>query len=114
MDHETKSKASVKTARPANILTNGVFNGEFDKKYFSKFKKPLVGIPNLIDHQNKSYDWFLKEGIGEVFKEFSPIKDYTNKKFELYFTGFEVSAPKQTSSKQRMEKFLTKDNSKQK
>jgi len=94
MDHETKSKASVKTARPANILTNGVFNGEFDKNYFSKFKKPLVGIPNLIDHQNKSYDWFLKEGIGEVFKEFSPIKDYTNKKFELYFTGFEVSAPK--------------------
>ncbi len=91
---DTKTKMPLKTARPANILTEGVFSGEFEKKHFSKFKKPLVEIPNLIDHQMKSFQWFLKDGIAEVFKEFSPIKDYTNKKFELYFSSFEVGAPK--------------------
>ena len=69
--------------RPANVLTSGVYGGKFEKKHFSKFKKPLIDIPNLVDHQVKSYQWLLKEGIGEVLKEFSPIKDYADKKFEL-------------------------------
>jgi DNA-directed RNA polymerase subunit beta len=80
--------------KPANVLTDGVTGGKLEKKYFAKFKKPLIDIPNLVDHQVKSYQWFLKEGIAEVFKEFSPIKDYADKKFEISFTGFEVGAPK--------------------
>ena len=80
--------------KPANILTEGVTGGELKKKYFSKYKKPLIDTPNLVDHQMKSYKWLLKEGIAEVFKEFSPIKDYADKKFELSFTGFEVGEPK--------------------
>ncbi len=80
--------------KPANVLTPGVLGGKLTKKYFSKYKKPLIDTPNLVDHQMKSYKWLLKEGIAEVFKEFSPIKDYADKKFELSFTGFEVSEPK--------------------
>jgi len=80
--------------KPANILTAGVLGGELKKKYFSKYKKPLIDTPNLVDHQMKSYTWLLKEGIGDVFKEFSPIKDYADKKFELSFTGFEVGEAK--------------------
>ncbi len=80
--------------KPANILADGVLGGELKKKYFSKYKKPLIDMPNLVDHQMKSYKWLLKEGIGEIFKEFSPIKDYADKKFELSFTGFEVSPAK--------------------
>ncbi|MFA5764248.1 MAG: DNA-directed RNA polymerase subunit beta [Candidatus Paceibacterota bacterium] len=80
--------------KPANVLVDGVLGGGLQKKYFSKFKEPLIDIPNLVDHQTKSFQWFLKEGIGEVFKEFSPIKDYADKKFELSFSGFEVGAPK--------------------
>jgi DNA-directed RNA polymerase subunit beta len=80
--------------KPANILTEGVLGGELKKKYFSKYKKPLIDTPNLVDHQMKSYKWLLKDGIADVFKEFSPIKDYADKKFELSFTGFEVSEPK--------------------
>ena len=80
--------------KPANVLTAGVLGGELKKKYFSKYKKPLIDTPNLVDHQMKSYQWLLKEGIAEVFKEFSPIKDYADKKFELSFTGFEVSEAK--------------------
>jgi DNA-directed RNA polymerase subunit beta len=79
--------------KPANILTSGATGGELKKKYFSKYKKPLIETPNLVDHQMKSYNWLIREGIGDIFKEFSPIKDYADKKFELSFTGFEVGKP---------------------
>ena len=80
--------------KPANVLTDGVLGGKFEKKYFKKYKKPLIDTPNLVDHQMKSYKWLLKDGIAEVFKEFSPIKDYADKKFELSFSSFEVGEPK--------------------
>ena len=54
------------------------------KKYFSKYKKPLVPFPNLIEAQLKSFQWMIEKGIGEVFKEFSPISDYSGKKFLLW------------------------------
>jgi len=44
--------------------------------------------------QKDSFKWLLAEGIGEVFKEFSPIQDYSEKKFALEFTGFEIEKPK--------------------
>src|SRR3989338_5757772 len=64
------------------------------KKYFSKYKKPLIEFPNLIEAQNKSFKWLVEKGIGEVFKEFSPISDYSTKKFQLEFTSFSLSEPK--------------------
>ena len=36
-----------------------------------------VEIPNLIKVQKDSYEWFVKEGLGEVLKDISPIIDYT-------------------------------------
>ena len=80
--------------KSANILTAGVMGGDLKKKYFSKYKKPLIDTPNLVNHQMKSYEWLLKEGIGDILKEFSPIKDYADKKFELSFTGFEIGEAK--------------------
>lgn len=64
------------------------------KKYFGKFKKPLAPLPDLVEAQIKSFDWLLKDGLKEVFAEFSSIKDYSEKKFELDFTGFELTPPK--------------------
>ncbi|MBQ3578170.1 MAG: DNA-directed RNA polymerase subunit beta [Firmicutes bacterium] len=40
--------------------------------------KPLLRMPNLIDIQRKSYDWFMKEGLTEVFEDISPIRDYAD------------------------------------
>lgn len=51
-------------------------------------------MPNLVESQVASFDWLIKTGIEEVLKEFSPISDYAEKKFELSFTHFELSAPK--------------------
>ena len=65
-----------------------------EKKYFGKFRAPLVTAPNMVSHQTESFKWLLEKGLAEVFKEFSPITDYANKKFELSFSSFEIVAPK--------------------
>ncbi len=64
------------------------------KKYFSRYKKPLVPFPNLIEDQLNSFNWLVEKGIKEVFKEFSPINDYSDKKFQLDFTSFSLGEPK--------------------
>ncbi|MFA6386697.1 MAG: DNA-directed RNA polymerase subunit beta [Candidatus Paceibacterota bacterium] len=64
------------------------------KKYFSRYKKPLVPFPNLIEDQLISFNWLVEKGIKEVFKEFSPINDYSEKKFQLDFTSFSLGEPK--------------------
>src|SRR5512133_1229632 len=64
------------------------------KKYFSRYKKPLIEFPNLIEAQVKSFTWLMETGVKEIFKEFSPISDYSGKKFELEFTSFSLSEPK--------------------
>ncbi len=75
---------------PANILTKQ----KLEKKYFSRYKKPLVNVPNLLETQVDSYKLLAERGLKEIFKEFSPIKDYSEKKFELEFTSFCLSEPK--------------------
>ena len=46
------------------------------RKSFSKIDN-FIEMPNLIKVQKDSYNWFLKEGLGEVLKEVSPITDFT-------------------------------------
>lgn len=43
-------------------------------------------FPNLIELQTDSYEWFKKEGIQELFKEISPVIDFTGKNLELEFS----------------------------
>ena len=67
-----------------------------EKKYFSKYKEPLVPLPNLLETQIESYKWLIKDGIKETLKEFSPLRDYSEKKFELSFESFTMGEPKHT------------------
>jgi len=46
------------------------------RKTFSKIGDSIE-IPNLIKVQKDSYEWFVKEGLGEVLKDVSPIVDYS-------------------------------------
>ncbi|MEK7539288.1 MAG: DNA-directed RNA polymerase subunit beta [Patescibacteria group bacterium] len=74
------------------------------KKYFSRYKKPLVEFPNLIEAQVKSFKWLVEAGIGEVFKEFSPISDYSTKKFQLEFVSFSLSECKYDENNAKINK----------
>ncbi|OHA15630.1 MAG: DNA-directed RNA polymerase subunit beta [Candidatus Tagabacteria bacterium RIFCSPLOWO2_01_FULL_42_9] len=64
------------------------------KKYFSKYKEPFIALPNLVEMQLNSFSWFLKEGLKELFQEFSPINDYAGKEFFLEFLDYIVEEPK--------------------
>lgn len=64
------------------------------KKFFSRYKKPMMPLPDLVEMQKESFRWLVDNGLSEIFKEFSPIRDYTGKKFELEFTGYELDNPK--------------------
>ena len=42
-------------------------------------QKEVLEMPNLIEVQKDSYNWFLEEGLKEVFEDISPITDYSGK-----------------------------------
>lgn len=65
-----------------------------EKKYFGRHREPLADLPDLVSHQTSSFQWLLKEGLNELFAEFSPITDYSGKKFEMRFEGFTLDEPK--------------------
>src|SRR3989338_5921573 len=65
-------------------------------KIFSSHSGALTHQPSLVEIQLDSYAWFLKEGVGEVLKEVSPIKDYTGKNLELQFGKYTLDEPKYT------------------
>ncbi len=46
------------------------------RKTFAKIGD-YIEMPNLIKVQKDSYEWFLKEGLGEVLRDISPIEDYS-------------------------------------
>ena len=50
---------------------------------FSKLEE-VAPLPDLVGIQRDSFDWLLAEGLGEVFKEISPIEDYTET-YQLMF-----------------------------
>ncbi len=50
--------------------------GKNERMSFAKIDEVLE-MPNLIEVQKNSYDWFLQEGLKEVFHDISPITDYT-------------------------------------
>ncbi|HHW12289.1 MAG TPA: DNA-directed RNA polymerase subunit beta [Firmicutes bacterium] len=50
-------------------------------------------MPNLIEIQQKSYQWFLEEGLREVFREISPIQDFTGNLI-LQFIDYSLGEPK--------------------
>ena len=54
----------------------------------------VLEVPNLIQSQIQSYEWFNQKGLDEVFREVSPIKDYTEKKYELEFGEHEFRPAK--------------------
>jgi len=64
------------------------------QKHFARYKKPLADFPNLVEIQTESFRWLIKDGLKELFHEFSPIRDYSEKKFDLEFVGFQLDEPK--------------------
>src|SRR3989344_4171829 len=74
------------------------------QKHFSRYLAPRVEAPNLVAAQLESFEWFLKEGLKDIFKEFTPIRDYSGKKFDLEFSKIELGEPKYEEHYAKQEK----------
>lgn len=53
----------------------------------------VLELPNLIEIQTASYDWFLEEGLREMFQDISPIEDFTGN-LSLEFVDYSLGEPK--------------------
>ncbi|MFO0764780.1 MAG: DNA-directed RNA polymerase subunit beta [Patescibacteria group bacterium] len=64
-----------------------------DRRYFTAARDAMA-LPDLIEVQKTSYRWFLEEGIRDLFKEISPIKDFIGRDLELSFVDYYFDEPK--------------------
>ena len=53
----------------------------------------ILELPNLIEIQTSSYQWFLDEGLREMFQDISPIEDFTGN-LSLEFIDYSLGEPK--------------------
>ena len=65
-----------------------ITNGKGLRMSYSR-RKEVLEMPNLIEVQKDSYQWFLDEGLKEVFDDISPIEDYAGK-LSLEFVDFKL------------------------
>jgi len=63
-------------------------------KSFARHSRGILKPPRLTQFQTDSFQWFLENGIREVFKELLPIGDYTGKDLELAFEDYYFEPPK--------------------
>lgn len=63
------------------------------RQSFSKLED-AIGLPDLIEVQRASYQWFFDEGLKELFDEISPIRDFIGRDLELYFLDYYLDEPK--------------------
>jgi DNA-directed RNA polymerase subunit beta len=87
------AKAATKATAPSK-------KGAEARKYFNK-KKEIINLPNLVDHQNKSFQWFVDEGLGEILSEIGSIDDYTGTKLSIRFKDYHFEDPKITEEEAR-------------
>ena len=73
--------------------------GEFvpdTEKWYSKIPQ-IMEMPNLIKVQLDSYDWFIREGLRELFDEISPIQDFTGSRWSCASASTPSASPSTTS-----------------
>ncbi|MCK4539898.1 DNA-directed RNA polymerase subunit beta [Candidatus Parcubacteria bacterium] len=63
------------------------------RRYFTEFKK-FMPMPDLIEVQKNSYNWFLEEGLADLFDEISPVTDFIGRDLNLYFEDYYLDEPK--------------------
>ena len=70
-----------------------------ERRSFARISEVLE-LPNLIEIQTDSYQWFLDEGLREMFEDILPIEDF-NGNLSLEFVDYELKEPKYTVAEAR-------------
>jgi len=75
-------------------------------RVMSHKESPFEALPNLIEIQTKSYEWFFTEGLKELFDEITPVEDFTGELYSLAFNSYYLDKPR-IDEKTAREKNLT-------
>ena len=73
-----------------------------ERKFFTKLHE-ATPMPDLIEIQKSSYEWFFNEGLKELIEEFNPIVDFIGRDLELSFGEYALDEPKfdETTAKEK-------------
>jgi len=71
------------------------------KKTYARIPQ-ILDVPNLIQLQMESFEWFVGDCLTSLFQEISPIQDFTGGRFELSFLDHEFQTPKYTEQECRI------------
>ena len=72
-------------------MVKDVQYGKTMRKSYAKYEE-ILEIPNMLKIQKDSYQWFLEEGLREVFKDVGTITDFSGK-LELSFLDYSMNEP---------------------
>ena len=86
-------------------ITKDVMMGKTLRKSFAK-QDQILEIPNMLKIQKDSYEWFLREGLREVFRDVDTITDYTGN-LELSFLDYSMNEPPKYSVEECKERDVT-------
>ena len=81
----------VKDANTLNGRVRDVMYGNTLRKSYARSQE-ILDMPNLLEIQKNSYEWFFKQGLQEVFRDVDAITDYQGN-LELTFIGFSMDDP---------------------
>ncbi len=79
--------------------------GKTPRKSFAK-QEQILELPNMLKIQKDSYEWFLREGLREVFRDVDTITDYTGN-LELSFLDYSMNEPPKYSVEECKERDAT-------
>ena len=86
-------------------ITKDVMMGKTLRKSFDK-QEQILELPNMLKIQKDSYEWFLREGLREVFRDVDTITDYTGN-LELSFLDYSMNEPPKYSVEECKERDAT-------
>ena len=86
-------------------ITKDVMMGKTPRKSFAK-QEQILELPNMLKIQKDSYEWFLREGLREVFRDVDTITDYTGN-LELSFLDYSMNEPPKYSVEECKERDAT-------
>ena len=64
-------------------------------------RQEVLEMPNLIEVQKASYEWFVEKGLREIFDDISPVEDFSDK-LSLEFVDYELCRDETRKCKRRM------------
>ncbi|MCX6744930.1 MAG: DNA-directed RNA polymerase subunit beta [Candidatus Parcubacteria bacterium] len=82
------------SSKKNTIQVQSAVQTKLEKRRFFSKEHEAMEVPDLVEVQKNSYNWFIREGLRELFDEITPIKDFGGRNLELAFKDYYLDEPK--------------------